>query len=646
MFVGLAVGIIAAEGVVRLWLPHPPYGFPQGLFQVHPDRDYELTPNFSGFHRSPEFNVEIRTNSAGFRDREYSARDSSRAKILVIGDSFTFGHGCPAEAAYPEVLEDLLNSRYGGAGGEIEVVNAGVGGYDIDHYHDLLTEHHSTYQPDLVVVGFFFGNDFARRLGKRTVWRGFLVSKGDTSASVSNSDDLSLFMHAKVFLGRRSHLYNLVVDRAKRPLSLRSLLHRFGISGEQSLVEQRAASVERDRHEYLSSNQHEEPPMFMQKYLKTPSTEFLADFQHAAEILDQIHRFLSARGTRLIVVLLPQRLQVEQAAVNKVVWRHNIDPQELDLSKANKLVTEFCEMRDIQVVDVLPTFERSVMAGVSPYFVLDAHMNETGHRLTADDLLPSVVAAIESTFEASGTSGVISIGTGSAIDAAGNSDEGYRQVAKTVDEILSAAGIESIPDEAVSVIEDSHLRHDMEALVECRMDTWKRALKHPMVIAELWSMFGFAPEYRVEKEGNGFRVVDPSGIVGHIELVYHDGDQVWIYMAEGEFDHWVAPALSDGRVVFVLQAADKDFATRIDLAVFLQTSATLSGAVVTAAAPLVKAHIDNRIRLNMFDLGDMLHEVESQPEAVRQWLELFLFDDHNDRLAEFTEVFADPAEAR
>ena len=48
-------------------------------------------------------------------------------RILVLGDSFTVGANVRQEEAYPKVLEKRLQSVYGP---RIQVVNAGVGGWD------------------------------------------------------------------------------------------------------------------------------------------------------------------------------------------------------------------------------------------------------------------------------------------------------------------------------------------------------------------------------------------------------------------------------------------------------------------------------------------------------------------------------------
>ena len=61
-------------------------------------------------HKTPEFDVIMRTNSHGLRaDHDYAyERIPQRRRILLIGDSFTFGHGVNND----ETLTAFLDSDF------------------------------------------------------------------------------------------------------------------------------------------------------------------------------------------------------------------------------------------------------------------------------------------------------------------------------------------------------------------------------------------------------------------------------------------------------------------------------------------------------------------------------------------------------
>jgi len=100
--------------------------------------------------------VEYRTNNLGLRmNREVQPEKRKGVRrILVLGDSFTFGYGLPYEDLVTVKIEKILNTEMK----NIEVVNAGVSGYNTNDELEQLIRLTPACHPDLVTV-FFFTND-------------------------------------------------------------------------------------------------------------------------------------------------------------------------------------------------------------------------------------------------------------------------------------------------------------------------------------------------------------------------------------------------------------------------------------------------------------------------------------------------------
>ena len=94
--------------------------------------------------------VPYRTNADGFRDPERGKKDAAVPRVLVLGDSYTFGWGVADGEPYPQRAEALLRSH----GAAAEVLNAGVPGYNTEQESFLLAELMPEYKPDMVVVGY------------------------------------------------------------------------------------------------------------------------------------------------------------------------------------------------------------------------------------------------------------------------------------------------------------------------------------------------------------------------------------------------------------------------------------------------------------------------------------------------------------
>ena len=97
----------------------------------------------------------VATNSMGFRDREFGPPEPGVFRILVLGDSVTFGHGVPCNATFARRLEVLLSTRER----RVDVLNAGVPGWSTRQERIFYERHGEELAPDLVLVGFVL-NDF------------------------------------------------------------------------------------------------------------------------------------------------------------------------------------------------------------------------------------------------------------------------------------------------------------------------------------------------------------------------------------------------------------------------------------------------------------------------------------------------------
>ncbi len=118
-----------------------------------PELVYELTPGAEG----RIWNCDVSINSGGFRDQEYALqKPEGTARIIALGDSITFGNGLPIDETWTSFLEHHLNLRVPGT----EVLNFGVGGYDIDQEVRLLETKGLAYDPDFVILAYCV-NDLA-----------------------------------------------------------------------------------------------------------------------------------------------------------------------------------------------------------------------------------------------------------------------------------------------------------------------------------------------------------------------------------------------------------------------------------------------------------------------------------------------------
>jgi hypothetical protein len=151
--IAAVIAVLAIEAWVRLRWDHT-RGTP-GFYLTDAWRGQRLAAGYRGWFAG----VPVHINSLGFRDpREYALEKSPGTfRILVIGDSVTFGHGATFETTFPYLLEQRLKEwkpevRW-------EVWNLGVPGYNTRQELTYLKDVGPRFQPDLVIIA-FYPNDF------------------------------------------------------------------------------------------------------------------------------------------------------------------------------------------------------------------------------------------------------------------------------------------------------------------------------------------------------------------------------------------------------------------------------------------------------------------------------------------------------
>lgn len=155
--IGLA--LLLCEGIIRVVYGEKMVLFPR-YFTDYWYGEYHLRrtrPNMTFTHKSVDGVFHFVTNNRGFRNNEsinYKKR-LGELRVLLLGDSHTFGYEVNQQETYAAVTEKLLR----GKGLDATVINAGLSGTGTAEQLVFLEQEGLRYNPDVVVVG-FFSNDF------------------------------------------------------------------------------------------------------------------------------------------------------------------------------------------------------------------------------------------------------------------------------------------------------------------------------------------------------------------------------------------------------------------------------------------------------------------------------------------------------
>ena len=322
-------------------------------FSLEKNMYFEPNPHTGFFHRPSTTGhylngIEARANSQGLRDDEVAIPKPAGVKrVQALGDSFTVGADVEQHDAWPQVLEQLLNEPGKPA---VEVVNAGVGGWSPFQYAQFYEHYGDQFEPDLIVVGFFVGNDtYADRFRVEDT----LTAVMGRRMSRENGD--GALVKLRVLLYENSHVARALTSGGRTDL-------RF----------------ERDDcgdfNDYFLTVQ---AGRLFNHMTNLPGYARARIGGNVREIR-RLNERAAARGIPVLVVLIPDENQINPALQAAIVEPGERDTYDFDMPQ--KLLREMFAANDIAWLDLLKPFA----ADPRCLYMNDSHWVAAGHRFAAE----------------------------------------------------------------------------------------------------------------------------------------------------------------------------------------------------------------------------------------------------------------------
>lgn len=103
--------------------------------------------------------VDVKINSLKLREKDYGFEKPTGVKrVLMLGDSLTFGWGVEFEDTTAKLLEKRLNDSDAQGNDNWQVINAGVGNYNTSQEVSYFFNEGRHYDPDVVVLNYFIND--------------------------------------------------------------------------------------------------------------------------------------------------------------------------------------------------------------------------------------------------------------------------------------------------------------------------------------------------------------------------------------------------------------------------------------------------------------------------------------------------------
>ncbi len=336
--IGLVVALMMGEGLVVVYANYVA-GQEQmdaGLIQYDARYGWKLSANWTGRHQHFDYGAEYHTDQFGMR-KSAAQKASVNRRVLVLGDSFTFGLGVNDDETFVSILN--------GSQEEVRYINAGVPGFSPDQQILWMNAAIKMSLPDEILFVVYLGNDLI------DLGRPYPLQAEYAKPYVTMDETGQL------------NFANLPVPAARKPDSIAELtLQDIVLPGSERRLWSGSRLVALLRENLTSKNVQLEPELT--KHMQPSLALFNA----------LLVRLATEQGPLLRFVLLPGASLVKKPGSLSARY------QQLVREKLAYLI----QAQGFEVIDLTP----ALLGHTAPaYFPNDGHLTTDGHRLVAGALL-------------------------------------------------------------------------------------------------------------------------------------------------------------------------------------------------------------------------------------------------------------------
>ena len=371
---GLLMGVVIGEIGLRVArvegypkIPDVADSAPTGFHTADRNLGWTLKPGASGEWKGEGASF-VQVNSEGLRDREHTKeKPPNTLRVAVLGDSFTEAIHVPVEQTFWSKLERKLGNCNAIKGKQkVEVINFGIQGYGTAQELIMLRKKVWNYNPDIVVLAFFIGNDV-----------------------INNSPKLEYDLYRPFF--RYDASGNLVadmsfrnlppIDRNQKAVSFVDRMPSFIVNNSRILQVIKKVDLERKKRQ-LS----EDFTALSSKNFNPPEDAAWKDAWRVTEgLIVKLHNEVAQKNADFLLVTIGDPIQVDRDPVKrkKFMQEHKIQ----DLFYPDRRLEKLGARQGFRVLNLTEQFQgytekfQVCAHGFDNSVPCGGHWNELGHRL-------------------------------------------------------------------------------------------------------------------------------------------------------------------------------------------------------------------------------------------------------------------------
>lgn len=363
-----------------------PYLF-KGLYQYDQDLGFRIRPYANG------------NNQFGFNDRDYPLeKEPGTFRMVVVSDSFNWAGGKTGN--YTALLEEKFAQYYGKP--QVDVINTGYPGTHTGEQLEMLKKYGLQYNPDLVVLGFFVGNDFLDADPNRK-----RIIVNDIYIDIDRKNEVVWFGYPIIGKSRLllfiQQKYKVFQEAAKSQQALHSsplLVASSEIESTPPLIENPETLTEQSPG-ILSLETFLEVEKYRLEFCEIDDLEegkWDKNIEYILQSISEMNNILKERDIQFIVAIYPDEFQVNEKLLNQVMNRFDFDPKDYEVNCMQNILKKHLEANNIPYIDMLERF-KTEQKKQKLYLLQEPHWNSAGNQLAAEILFNRLIDDINQYFK-------------------------------------------------------------------------------------------------------------------------------------------------------------------------------------------------------------------------------------------------------
>jgi hypothetical protein len=360
-----------------------PYLF-KGLYQYDQDLGFKIRPYANG------------NNQFGFNDKDYPLeREAGKFRMLVVSDSFNWAGG--QEGNYTALLENKFTEYYGIP--QVEVINTGYPGTHTGEQLEMLKKFGLQYNPDLVVLGFFVGNDFIDADPNRK-----RIIVNDIYIDIDKREELVIFGYPIIGQSRLwlfiQQKYKIFQEAAKSQQALESGETLIASASPQLLGQNSRPPVEQSPG-ILSLETFLEVEKNRLSFCEKEDLEegnWDKNINYVLNAISEMNQILQEKNIQFVVAIYPDEFQVNPKLFNQVINEFELDPQDYQVNCMQTILKQHLEAENITYIDFTERF-KAEQQKQHLYLLQEPHWNSAGNQLAAEILFENLRPKTDSYFQ-------------------------------------------------------------------------------------------------------------------------------------------------------------------------------------------------------------------------------------------------------